>query len=74
MLKRLGYFDIFIVLFFPVLMYRAIDFNNISKVDSFIIGLYIFVVALFIIRICLIIVSNRLRNQMHQLDLAEQDE
>ena len=53
--KKIGYLNIFFILFIPFLMYHWIDFSNLSTPDWIVIGLYSVVVMIFIVRVVLVI-------------------
>ncbi len=59
MLKKIGYLNLFFVVFLPFLMYQWIDFGNLSVFDWVIIGLYGILVIVFIVRIVIAVIRSR---------------
>ena len=59
MLKKIGYLNLFFILFLPFLMYQWIDFGNLNVFDWFIIGLYGILVIVFIVRIVITTIGSK---------------
>jgi len=59
MLKKIGYLNLFFILFLPFLMYQWIDFNNLNVFDWVIIVLYGILVIVFIFRIVITVIGSK---------------
>jgi len=59
MLKKIGYLNLFFILFMPFLMYQWIDFVNLSVFDWVVIVLYGILVIVFIVRIVITVIGSK---------------
>ncbi len=59
MLKKIGYLNLFFILFMPFLMYQWIDFKNLNAFDWVVIVLYGILVIVFIVRIVITVIGSR---------------
>ena len=59
MLKKIGYLNLFFVVFLPFLMYQWIDFKNLNVFDWVVIVLYGILVIVFIVRIVITVIESK---------------
>ncbi len=59
MLKKIGYLNLFFILFMSFLMYQWIDFKNLNAFDWVVIVLYGILVIVFIVRVVITVIGSR---------------